>query len=130
MVERIKHILAMAIPHAAQTKIDLLDSDNAVARDRASSWLLDRAGLGPTTGPSVAVNIEMRAGVDHRPYPGARRTPRRWSGAHRPAIPAGITRPIPAQTVPMSPDRPSTCLFVSRPAQPGDTGSHLHKIAS
>jgi hypothetical protein len=62
MVERIKHILAMAIPHAAQTKIDLLDSDNAVARDRAASWLLDRAGLGPAAGPSVAVNVEVRAG--------------------------------------------------------------------
>jgi hypothetical protein len=74
MVERIKHILAMAIPHAAQTKIDLLDSDNAVARDKASSWLLDRAGLGPATGPSVAVNIEMRAGwiVDLTPEPGER----------------------------------------------------------
>jgi hypothetical protein len=62
MVERVAHILAMAIPHAAQTKIDLLDSDNAVARDRAASWLLDRAGLGPAAGPSVAVNVEVRAG--------------------------------------------------------------------
>jgi hypothetical protein len=78
MVERIKHILAMAIPHAAQTKIDLLDSDNAVARDKAASWLLDRAGLGPATGPSVAVNIEVRAGYcidlaeEPRPAPALR----------------------------------------------------------
>lgn len=62
MLERIKHILAMAIPHAAQTKIDLLDCANEVARDKASTWLLDRAGLGPAHGPAVAVNIEMKAG--------------------------------------------------------------------
>ena len=76
MIERVQHILAMAIPHAAQTKIDLLDCANEVARDKAASWLLDRAGLGPAAGPTVAVNIEVRAGyvIDlsgRDPRPGA-----------------------------------------------------------
>jgi hypothetical protein len=54
--------LAMAAARAGAVKIDLLDSDNAIARDRASTFVLGLAGIQPDTAPSVNVNIEMKAG--------------------------------------------------------------------
>jgi hypothetical protein len=54
--------LAMAAARAGAVKTDLLDSDNAIARDRASSFILGLAGIQPATNPSVSVNIEVKAG--------------------------------------------------------------------
>jgi hypothetical protein len=41
--------LAMATARAGAVKVDLLDSDNAIARDRASSFVLGLAGIQPAT---------------------------------------------------------------------------------
>ena len=54
--------LAMAAARAGAVKTDLLDSDNAIARDRASSFILGLSGIAPATTPSVSVNIEVKAG--------------------------------------------------------------------
>ena len=54
--------LAMAAARAGAVKVDLLDSDNAIARDRASSFVLGLAGIQPATSPSLSVNIEVKAG--------------------------------------------------------------------
>jgi hypothetical protein len=54
--------LAMAAARAGAVKVDLLDSDNAIARDKASSFVLGLAGIQPATIPSVNLNIEMKAG--------------------------------------------------------------------
>jgi hypothetical protein len=54
--------LAMAAARAGAVKVDLLDSDNAIARDRASSFVLGLAGIQPATNPSISVNLDIRAG--------------------------------------------------------------------
>jgi hypothetical protein len=54
--------LAMAAARAGAVKVDLLDSDNAIARDRASSFVLGLAGIRPEESPSVNINLEVRAG--------------------------------------------------------------------
>jgi len=56
------HVAAMAAARAGATKVDLLDSDNAMARDRASTFVLGLAGIAPETTPSVNVNINLKAG--------------------------------------------------------------------
>ena len=57
----IRH-LAIAGARAGAVKVDLLDSDNAIARDRASSFVLGLAGIQPATNPSISVNLDIRAG--------------------------------------------------------------------
>ena len=57
----LKH-LATAAARAGSTKVDLLDSANEMARDRASSFILGLAGIQPATQPSVNVNIQVKAG--------------------------------------------------------------------
>jgi len=52
----------LAAARAGAVKVDLMESDNAIARDRASSFVLGLAGIQPATAPSVNVNIEMKAG--------------------------------------------------------------------
>jgi hypothetical protein len=54
--------LAIAAARAGHTKIDLLDSDSEIARDRASSFVLGLAGIQPDAAPSLAINLEIRAG--------------------------------------------------------------------
>jgi hypothetical protein len=65
--------LAMAAARAGVVKVDLMDSDNAIARDRASTFVLGLAGIAPATAPSVNVNIEAKAGyvimLDDDPRP-------------------------------------------------------------
>jgi hypothetical protein len=70
--------LAMAAARAGAVKVDLLDSDNAIARDRASSFVLGLAGIQPANQPSVNVNLEVRAGyiVDISPDPSEMIDPR------------------------------------------------------
>jgi hypothetical protein len=43
-------------------KGELLDSDNEMVRDRASTFVLGLAGIQPATSPSVNVNINLKAG--------------------------------------------------------------------
>jgi len=60
--QRVVRTLAIAAAKAGATKVDLLDSDNAMARDRASTFVLGLAGIQPATTPSLNLNIEVRAG--------------------------------------------------------------------
>ena len=62
MRQKVIRSLAMASARAGAVKQELLDSDNAMVRDRASSFLLGLAGIQPATSPSVNVNIEVKAG--------------------------------------------------------------------
>jgi hypothetical protein len=64
--------LAIAAARAGATKVDLLDSSNEMARDRASTFVLGLAGIAPAATPSVSLNLEIRAGyvidlTDDRP---------------------------------------------------------------
>jgi hypothetical protein len=76
--------LAMAAARAGATKVELLDSDNEMVRDRASSFVLGLAGIQPATSPSLNINVEVKAGyvidlsddppvarttIDHEPAP-------------------------------------------------------------
>jgi hypothetical protein len=62
MRQRVVKSLAMAAGRASAVKVDLMESDNAVVADRASSFVLGLLGIQPATTPSVNVNIEVRAG--------------------------------------------------------------------
>ncbi len=62
MRQRVIRSLAMASARAGAVKQELLDSDNAMVRDRASSFVLGLAGIQPATSPSINVNLEIRAG--------------------------------------------------------------------
>lgn len=64
--------LAIAAARAGAVKGELLDSDNAMVADRASTFILGLAGIAPAANPGVAVNVEVRAGfvIDLRPEPG------------------------------------------------------------
>ena len=59
--------LSIAAARAGAVKVDLLDSDNAMARDRASTFVLGLAGIQPATTPSVSLNIEVKGWLRHRP---------------------------------------------------------------
>ena len=67
--------LAIAAARAGHTKVELLDSDSEIARDRASSFILGLAGIQPATIPSLSLNLEIRAGyvidLTDQPRPGA-----------------------------------------------------------
>jgi hypothetical protein len=80
--------LAMASARAGAVKQELLDCDNTMVRDRASSFILGLAGIQPATSPSLNVNIEVKAGyvIDlSDPRPGADIGMRIVSSAVRPA---------------------------------------------
>jgi len=62
MLQKVKRALAFAAAHAGQTKIALLDSDSEIVRDRSSSFILGLAGIQPAANPSVALNVEIKAG--------------------------------------------------------------------
>jgi hypothetical protein len=59
---REKVLRHLAIAAARAGKGELLDSDNEIARDRASSFILGLAGIQPATSPSLNINLEMKAG--------------------------------------------------------------------
>ena len=66
--------LAIAAARAGSTKVELLDSDSEIVRDRASTFVLGLAGIAPASTPSVSLNIEIKAGyvidlTDDRPGP-------------------------------------------------------------
>jgi hypothetical protein len=54
--------LGIAAARAGHTKVELLDSDSEIVRDRASSFVLGLAGIAPAATPSVNLNIEVKAG--------------------------------------------------------------------
>jgi hypothetical protein len=60
--QKVMRHLAIAAARAGSTKTELLDSDNEMVRDRASSFVLGLAGIQPATTPSVNFNIEVKAG--------------------------------------------------------------------
>jgi hypothetical protein len=57
----IRHLATQAA-RAGYVKGELLDSDNELVRDRASTFVLALADIQPATSPSLNVNIEMKAG--------------------------------------------------------------------
>jgi len=60
--EKVLRHLAIAAARAGAVKVDLLDSDNAIARDRASTFVLGLADIAPASAPALSVNLEIRAG--------------------------------------------------------------------
>jgi hypothetical protein len=60
--QKVMRHLAIHAARAGAVKVDLLDSSNEMARDRASTFVLGLAGIQPATSPSVNVNIELKAG--------------------------------------------------------------------
>jgi hypothetical protein len=60
--QRVLKQLAIAAARAGAVKIDLVDSDNAMVADRASSFILGLAGIAPATSPGVAIDVEIKAG--------------------------------------------------------------------
>jgi len=65
--QRVLRHLAIASARAGATKVDLLDCDNAVARDRASSFILGLAGI-PAGHHSVTQRQHRhKGGIRHRP---------------------------------------------------------------
>jgi hypothetical protein len=72
MLQKVQRSLAMAAARAGAVKEELLDSDNEIVRDRASSFVLGLAGIAPAATPSISLNLDIRAGyiVDISPEPG------------------------------------------------------------
>lgn len=59
---KVVRALALAAARAGSTKVELLDSDNEMVRDRASSFVLGLAGIQPDQQPSVNLSIQVKAG--------------------------------------------------------------------
>jgi hypothetical protein len=59
--EVLRH-LNIAAARAGAVKNELLDSDSEIVRDRSSSFILGLAGIQPAASPSVALNVEIKAG--------------------------------------------------------------------
>ena len=70
--QKVLRHLAIHAARAGATKVDLLDSSNEMARDRASTFVLGLAGIAPATNPSISLNLEIKAGyiIDIAPEPG------------------------------------------------------------
>jgi hypothetical protein len=62
MRQRAVRTIQMAAGRAAEVKAELLDCGDSMARDRASTFVLGTAGIGPATAPSLSINLEIRAG--------------------------------------------------------------------
>jgi hypothetical protein len=60
--QKVLRHLAIHAARAGATKVDLLDSSNEMARERASTFVLGLAGIQPAASPSLNVNIEVKAG--------------------------------------------------------------------
>lgn len=54
--------LAIAAARAGAVKGELLDSENEMVRDRASTFVLGLADIAPASAPSLSVNVEIKAG--------------------------------------------------------------------
>lgn len=62
MHQKVRRHLATASARAGATKVDLLDSQNEMVRDRASSFVLGLAGIAPAAQPGINVNLNVSAG--------------------------------------------------------------------
>ncbi|MGY4437055.1 hypothetical protein ACVWWO_009532 [Bradyrhizobium sp. F1.13.1] len=62
MHQKVRRHLAVAATRAGATKVELLDSENSMTRDRASTFILGLAGIQPASQPSVNLSIEVKAG--------------------------------------------------------------------
>jgi hypothetical protein len=62
MRQRALRTISLAAGRAAEVKAELLDCGDSMARDRASTFVLGTAGIGPATAPALAVDPERRAG--------------------------------------------------------------------
>jgi hypothetical protein len=60
--EKVLRHLAIAAARAGYVKGELLDSDNEMVRDRASTFILGLADIAPASAPALSVNLEIRAG--------------------------------------------------------------------
>jgi len=76
MRTKVLRTLAMAAARAGAVKGELLDSDNEMVRDRASTFVLGLAGIAPAANPTLSVNLNIRAGyvIDLSDDPPAMRT--------------------------------------------------------
>lgn len=55
--------LAMAAGRASAVKVELMESENAIVRDRATSFVLGMIGVAPQqNAASVNINLQVRAG--------------------------------------------------------------------
>jgi hypothetical protein len=62
MRTKVLRTLAMAAARAGAVKGELLDSDNEMVRDRASTFVLGLAGIQPATQPSLNLNLNVKCG--------------------------------------------------------------------
>jgi hypothetical protein len=71
MRQRAVRTIQMAAARAAEVKAELLDCGDSMARDRASTFVLGTAGIGPATAPALSINLEIKAGyiIDISPDP-------------------------------------------------------------
>lgn len=60
--DKVVRNLAVGKARAGAVKLSLLESENAMVQDRASSFVLGLAGIAPSAQPSVNVNVNIRAG--------------------------------------------------------------------
>jgi hypothetical protein len=60
--QKVLRHLATQAARAGAVKTELLDSDNEMVRDRASTFVLGLADIAPASAPSLSVNLEIRAG--------------------------------------------------------------------
>ena len=89
MRQRAMRTFAMAAGRAAEVKAELLDCADNMVRDRSSTFVLGIAGIAPASGPSINLNLEIKAGyvidLTDDPRPGADIGMRIVSSAVRPA---------------------------------------------
>jgi hypothetical protein len=62
MRQRAIRTIAQAASRAAEVKAELLDCSDSMARDRAATFVLGTAGIGPKSEASVNINPGARAG--------------------------------------------------------------------
>ena len=60
--QKVLRHLATQAARAGAVKSELLDSDNEMVRDRASTFVLGLADVAPASAPALNVNLEVRAG--------------------------------------------------------------------
>jgi hypothetical protein len=72
MRQQVIKSLAMAAGRASAVKIDLMESENSIVAERATTFVLGMIGIAPQPNPaSVNINLEVRAGyvIDIGPDP-------------------------------------------------------------
>jgi hypothetical protein len=60
--QRTRKRLEILAGRAGAVKAELLESDNEMAREKASSFVLGLAGIQPANNPGVSINLEIKAG--------------------------------------------------------------------